>query len=300
MRLSIWIKCLKSPLGLSLASQELTDERVMIIWAVCSPSCSAPQRSGVLVARFRREAFSSPQSADGTLYGMLAYSVVIPAYNEEKSIARAVRETRRVFRLYRKPFEIIVVDDGSDDATRKAVLGIKEKIPELVLVRHRANLGKGAAIRTGSLAARGRHVLFLDADLATHPSEFTRFRPHLADHDILIGSRRVAGAQIGVRQPIHRHWLGRAFNLAVRHYLKLPYRDTQCGFKVLSRSVIPLLRLQVSRGWAFDVELLKRAQARGLRVKEFPVSWNHGRETRVRLGHAWGILKELERIKRVA
>lgn len=228
---------------------------------------------------------------------MLAYSVVIPAYNEEQTIARAVRETRRVFRLYRKPFEIIVVDDGSRDATRAVIGDLKPKIPELVLVRHRANLGKGAAVRTGSLSARGGHILFLDADLATHPSEFTKFRPYLADHDILIGSRRVAGAEIAVRQPIYRHWLGRLFNLAVRRYVGLPYRDTQCGFKVVSRPAKVLFILQRSGGWAFDVELLKRAQERGLRIKEIPVTWNHGRETRVRLGHAWRILQDLRRIK---
>lgn len=228
---------------------------------------------------------------------MLAYSVVIPAYNEEKTIAKAVRETRRVFRLYRKPFEIIVVDDGSRDATREIVSDLKARIPELALVRHRTNLGKGAAVRTGSLAARGEHILFLDADLATHPSEFTKFRPHLAEHDILIGSRRVAGAEISVRQPIYRHWLGRIFNLVVRRYLDLPYRDTQCGFKVVSRPAKALFILQRSGGWAFDVELLKRAQERSLRIKELPVTWNHGHETRVRLGHVWKILQDLRRIK---
>jgi dolichyl-phosphate beta-glucosyltransferase len=231
---------------------------------------------------------------------MLAYSVVIPAYNEEKTITKAVRETRRIFRLYRKPFEIIVVDDGSGDATREVVGSLKAKFPELVLVRHRVNLGKGAAVRTGSLAARGAHILFLDADLATHPSEFTGFRPHLADYDIIIGSRRVSGAEITGRQPVYRDLLGRVFNLVVRRYLGMPYRDTQSGFKVLSRSAVPLLRVQFSRGWVFDVELLKRAQERGLRIKELPVSWFHGRESRVRFGHTLSILKDLERIKRVA
>lgn len=244
-----------------------------------------------------RGGFFVPFVLDGTLYGMLAYSVVIPAYNEEKSIARAVRETRRVFRLYRKPFEIIVVDDGSRDATREIVRGIQTKIPELILIRHRANLGKGAAVRTGSLAARGEHILFLDADLATHPSEFTKFRPHLADHDVLIGSRRVAGAEISVPQPAYRHLLGRLFNLAVRRYVGLPYRDTQCGFKVFSRPAKALFLLQRSGGWVFDVELLKRARERGLRIKEIPVTWNDGRDTRVRLDHAWRILQDLRRIK---
>lgn len=228
---------------------------------------------------------------------MLAYSVVIPAYNEEKTIAKAVRETRRVFRLYRKPFEIIVVDDGSSDRTAPVVSSLRPMVPELRLVRHDCNRGKGAAVRTGSLAAYGDHVLFLDADLATHPSEFTKFRPHLADHDIVIGSRRVAGADIAGRQPLYRDWLGRLFNLAVRNYLDLPYRDTQCGFKVLARPAKLLLVSQRTSGWTFDAELLKRAQARGLRIKELPVTWTNGRESRVRLGHAWRILQDLRKIK---
>lgn len=229
-----------------------------------------------------------------------AYSVIIPAYNEERTIVRAVRETVDVFRGLQKPFEIIVVDDGSRDRTAAVAARLRTEVPELTLLRHAANRGKGAAVRTGVERARGDAFLFLDADLATHPSEFPSFLSALRTADVVIGSRTMRGARIPEPQPWYRVLLGKLFNLvAVRWYLGLPYHDTQCGFKAFTQKTKPLFRQMRSSGWAFDAELLMRARRAGFRIAELPVTWRHGRVSRVRLRDVWQIAKELRGIRRL-
>ncbi|HWQ99832.1 MAG TPA: dolichyl-phosphate beta-glucosyltransferase [Candidatus Methylomirabilis sp.] len=227
-----------------------------------------------------------------------AYSVIIPAYDEEQTIARAVRETSKVFFRLNKPFEIIVVDDGSTDRTAAVVTTLMSSIPELILMRHGRNMGKGVAVRTGVEKAHGDIFLFLDADLATHPSDFLSFIPAFRTADIVIASRSARGTTIAERQPIFRVLAGKIFNLfAVRWYLGLPYHDTQCGFKAFTRKTKPLFRDMRTSGWAFDVELLMRARRAGYRITERPVTWRHGRDSKVRLADVWQIVRELREMK---
>lgn len=228
-----------------------------------------------------------------------AYSVIIPAFNEGRKIAKAVSETVRVFDALHAPYEIIVVDDGSSDRTAAVVQELADKMPRLALVRHERNLGKGAAVRSGIERATGDVFLFLDADLATHPSEFRNFIPALRTADIVIGSRTARGTVIATRQPAYRIVAGKLFNLlAVRWYLGLPFHDTQCGFKAFRKRTKPLFDAMTSSGWTFDAELLARARKAGLRVTELPIEWRHGLESQVRLRDAPQILRELRKIKK--
>ncbi len=233
---------------------------------------------------------------------MPEFSVIIPAYNEEKTIEKAIAETQQVFEELGKSFEIIIVDDGSTDGTAYIVenlVGANIFLP-LRLIKQSHNQGKGAAVKTGVMAALGEWILFLDADLAAHPSEIKKALPYLHDLDIIIGSRRVAGADIAERQPIYRHWLGRLFNYFIRIYLNLPYRDTQCGFKLFNQRTRFLFEQLQSTGWVFDVELLYRARQAKLKIKEIPVTWRHGRESRVKFGHLWEVWSELRALKKSA
>lgn len=220
------------------------------------------------------------------------FSVIIPAYNEAATLEAAIGETEAAMRAINEPFEIIVVDDGSEPrSTQHAARSVRT-------IRHETNLGKGAAVRTGMLAAQGEWALFLDADLATHPSTFASFLPFLDSNDIVFGSRRISGAVIADPQPWYRDWSGQLFNVLVRAFTHLPYRDTQCGFKAFRLSVCrPLFETMETTGWVFDVELLVRASAAGLRVREMPVRWRQGPVSRVRFGHWFRILSELWRLR---
>jgi dolichyl-phosphate beta-glucosyltransferase len=222
------------------------------------------------------------------------YSIVIPAFNEEKTIAKAIRETVAIFGSLKEEYEIIVVDDGSKDATVKAAEDLAAGYPFLKIIKHEVNRGKGEAVRTGINAATGEYVLFVDADLATHPAEARSFLPQLGKNRILIGSRTATGAVISAPQPFYRIWGGRFINFLVRKIVGLPYRDTQCGFKMFNREVGQKLfsEMTFSR-WLFDVELIARALADGFEIVEVPVRWNHGENSRVKFGE---VLKELPRL----
>ncbi len=231
----------------------------------------------------------------------LRYSIIIPALNEARLIESTLQVTSQVFAAFNEPFEIIVVDDGSSDTTVQGVTRYALHDTRVRLLRHDTNQGKGAAVRTGMLAAHGEWGIFMDADLATHPSAFASFIPHLTQNDIVFGSRRVPGARIVEAQSLVRDWSGQLFNLLVRSIVGLPYRDTQCGFKAFRLAACsPLFTDLQTLGWAFDVELLVRAKKAGLRVRELPVEWRHGPISRVRLGHAGSIMSELMRIRRLA
>jgi glycosyltransferase involved in cell wall biosynthesis len=228
----------------------------------------------------------------------MEYSIILPAYNEAKTVARAIHETAAVFDPISKQYEIIVVDDGSTDDTAKIVALLAAELPMLKLVQHAQNLGKGTAVRTGMLNAQGEFVLFLDSDLSTHPREAPAFIDKMKECDIVIGSRRVPGAVIAKPQPWHRSLSGRAINFAIRHLLKLPHRDTQCGFKMfrLASAQNIFQDLGPSR-WTFDAEVLLRAYAAGLRVGELPVTWLNNENSRVRVGAVVHDLYHLIKLK---
>lgn len=229
----------------------------------------------------------------------IAFSIVIPALNEKQIIERAVRETARVFASYGKTFEMIVVDDGSTDGTSQVVEALGREGLSVRLLRHAANQGKGAAVRTGVLTAIGEWILILDADLSVTPDAFTSFLPALETSDIIIGSRRVAGAILALPQPLLRDLSGRCFNVFIRVLLRLPYRDTQCGFKAFHQRTRMVFDALETTGWSFDVELLVRARRASFRIIELPVTWSHGEISRVRFSHGGSILKELLRIRRI-
>lgn len=168
---------------------------------------------------------------------------------------------------------MIVVDDGSTDATSDVVEDWIERLPGLRLVQG-AHRGKGAAIRAGALAARGVYVAFADADFSMPAEGFERFAPEVAGmYDLAIGSREVPGAA-RYGEPLYRHLMGRVFNKLVQ-LLALPgIHDTQCGFKCLRREVATdLCSSQAIDGWGFDVELLYMARRRGYRLCEVPIQW---------------------------
>ena len=217
------------------------------------------------------------------------FSVVIPCYNEAVRIGDTVRATLDYLAAQSPDAELVVVNDGSTDATstivREALTGTKIQTQ---LLENFPNRGKGAAVRTGLLAATRPIGLFFDADLSTPLSEIPKVIEPIAkgDVDLAFGSRALDRKLIGVHQPWRREQAGRVFNLIVRIATGMPFWDTQCGFKAFRLDVCrPILERAHTIGFAFDVELLFLAWRAGLRLREVPVRWNHAEGSKVRVIH---------------
>ncbi len=228
-------------------------------------------------------------------------TVLIPAYNEALRLPGTLARVTAYLQERRFPggAEILVVDDGSQDGTAATVERFVAPPGIAVrLVRLARNRGKGAAVRSGLQASRGRWVLLCDADLATPIEELGRLEA--AGTPVAVGSRGLRRELIERRQPFPRDLLGRLFNGALRLLGLTRLRDTQCGFKLfhgeLVRQVASELRLD---GFAYDVELLARLERRGAAVSEVPVRWFHVDDSRVRtLSHGLAMLRDALRIRR--
>lgn len=211
-------------------------------------------------------------------------SIVIPAYNEAARIGPTLMRIHDYVAQIRQPCEIVVVDDGSHDVTTTVVRGLELHPAERKLLSHPRNLGKGAAVRTGMLAAAGDVLLMCDADLSTPIREIEKLWSALeAGCDIAIGSRDLPDAVLDPPQPLGRRLLAWTFR-AVRRRLLLPrLLDTQCGFKLFRR---PAARAVFERlicpGWLFDCEVLGLAVALGYRIQEVGVVWRNDPATHVR------------------
>jgi glycosyltransferase involved in cell wall biosynthesis len=215
-----------------------------------------------------------------------AFSVVIPCFNEAARIGDTIRATLDYLLQTSPGSELIVVNDGSTDATstitRETLAGAKI---ETRLLENFPNRGKGAAVRKGLLAAQKPIGLFFDADLSTPLEETPKVIEPIANNDVdlAFGSRALDRSLIGHRQPWQRETAGRIFNLLARVTTGLPFWDTQCGFKAFRLDVCrPILEIVRIDGFAFDVELLLLAHRAGLRLREIPVRWNHSEGSKVR------------------
>jgi dolichyl-phosphate beta-glucosyltransferase len=223
-------------------------------------------------------------------------SVVIPAYNEALRLPSTLARVRDYLAGRGEEYEIVVVDDGSTDATAEVARAAGDLVRVL---RHEPNRGKGFAARRGMLAAAGERRLMTDADLSTPIEELEGLEAALdRGYDVAIGSRAVAGARIEVRQPAYREAMGRLFNVLVQALLLPGVSDTQCGFKLFTAAAAAAAfapcRLD---GFSFDVEALFAARRRGLRIAEVPVLWRNDAATRVSLGGGGTAFVDLLRIR---
>lgn len=212
-------------------------------------------------------------------------SIIIPAFNEESRLPRALRLIRQFIETRRLDAEVIVVDDGSTDKTAEVVYDFRSQFATLfLLTTGDRNHGKGFAVRTGMLAARGRIALFTDADLSAPIEEADKLIAALEKNEVAFGSRAVDRSLIEVHQPRRRELAGIVFNKAVQLLTWLPFVDTQCGFKAFLREPTRIVfeQQRVER-FGFDPELLFLARRHGLRAAEVPVRWSHDPRTKVRV-----------------
>ena len=217
-----------------------------------------------------------------------ALSIVIPAYNEAPRLEKSLHAIFDYLDEQKAHNEIIVVDDGSSDNTSAiatesfAALGSERTRGRLI--RNSPNRGKGHAVRTGLLAARAPVALFTDADLSTPITETPKLVAPIraGEYDLVFGSRALDRRLIGVHQPWRREQGGRIFNLIVRLATRLPFWDTQCGFKAFRMDVCrPLIEAATIDRFGFDVELLYIAHLARLRIRERAVRWDHNEGSKV-------------------
>jgi dolichyl-phosphate beta-glucosyltransferase len=219
---------------------------------------------------------------------MQSLSIVIPAYNEEARLPRTFHLLQQgieagIFAGYELK-EILIVDDGSKDGTSAVTHNHVSILPQLKCIAVTPNQGKGNAIHVGMKSAQGDWILIADADTATPWDQFLKLsaRTTKDQSSIAIGSRDLPESDVRTQQSWVREHMGKTFNLIVRFITGLPYRDTQCGFKLIERNRIQsfIQLLQVKR-FAWDVELLMFAKKNKIRISEVPVTWEHQEASRV-------------------
>jgi dolichyl-phosphate beta-glucosyltransferase len=233
--------------------------------------------------------------------GAPGLTVIVPAYNEERRIGPTLVALEAFLRARGETWEVLVVDDGSRDATASLVTEFASAHPGFALVRLPVNRGKGAAVREGLARSRARRVLFTDADLSTPLEELDAMDRALADGaDVVIASRALRESRLEIRQAWYREQMGKAFNRFVRLLTGIPFRDTQCGFKLLRGEEARALAAEMREdGFSFDVELILLARRRGLAVHELPVRWRNDAGSRVSaVRDSWAMLISLGRILR--
>ncbi len=216
---------------------------------------------------------------------MISLSIVIPAYNEEKRLPETLACVLGYLRRREWSFaEILVVDDGSRDGTASVVERARQAEPAIRLLRNPGNRGKGYSVRHGMLEAKGGWVLFSDADLSAPIEELDKLLEvaRTRGASVVIGSRALDRSLIEVHQSAFRETAGRIFNRLMRILTGLPFKDTQCGFKLFeARAAKEVFRRQRLDRFGFDAEVLFIARRRGYRMEEVPVRWSHSEGTKV-------------------
>jgi len=228
-------------------------------------------------------------------------SVVIPAFNEAERIPLALTNILRVLHERELRAEVIVVDDGSIDITERAALAFREQLPELRVIRYERNRGKGFAVKTGVLAARGEFILFMDADNSVSLDNMDLLlEPLRRGADAAIGSRYIDPRSVTYQQPWFRVAWSRLANWVVQRALVDGIVDTQCGFKAFragpAKEIFPKLTIE---RWGFDMEVLTLLRRRGYSILEVPVPFHDDRRTRINpWSDLWGVVRDFLYIRR--
>lgn len=200
-------------------------------------------------------------------------SIIIPAYNEENRLPVTLEQVLGFVKMQPYEAEVLVVENGSTDRTLELAQEFAREHPQICVIQEKEK-GKGLAVRTGMLAARGRYRFMCDADFSMPVTEIPRFLPPaLQNADVIIASREAPGA-VRYREPVYRHIVGRVFNALIRLVALPDLHDTQCGFKCFRGEAAEVLfRCQTITGWSFDVEVLFLARKFGYRIVELPIPW---------------------------
>ncbi len=218
-------------------------------------------------------------------------SIIIPAFNEKNNFEKgSLNKVSSYLKKFSKPYEVLIVDDGSIDNSPELIESFCQKTPHFRLIRNK-HMGKAGTVNKGVEEAKGKYLLFTDFDQATPLSEWEKLYPYLEHgYDIVIGSREVKGSK-REKEPWYRHLMGKGFNFGVQLIAVKGISDTQCGFKAfkssVAKEVFKKLHVykpqEIKRAFtgAFDVEVLFIAQKLSYKIAEVPIIWSHVHTNRV-------------------
>ncbi len=228
-------------------------------------------------------------------------SVIIPAYNEEKRIAKNLKAISSYLEKQPYSYEIIVVNDGSKDNTSFIVRDMTMSIKNLKLIDRKKNKGKGFSVREGMLSAKGKIRLFTDTDNSTDISYFEKMRPYFdKSYDIVISTRDpkdAPGARQEIKQPWFKRQMGNMGNLYIQLFAVPGIWDTQNGFKAFrDKAAEKIFKITKINRWAFDVEVLALARKLDYKIAIIPIIWRNDPESHVSLMSYFKTLFEVAKI----
>jgi len=208
-------------------------------------------------------------------------TIVIPAYNEESNISSTLEDIKLYIEKSDYSYELIIVDDGSSDKTVEIASSHKDSFDSFSLIENRKNRGKGYSVKQGMLRAKGKYVLFMDADNSTRIDQIEKLIQAIdGGNDVAIGSRRVPGAQIDTSQPFYRIFLGNIYIILSKILIGSSVSDYNCGFKLYKNEVVDcLFKPLTMNNWSFDSELIYLVKKYNLKIKEVPVRWEDKQKT---------------------
>lgn len=201
-------------------------------------------------------------------------SIVVPAYNEEKRIHTILEAIEKYVKGKDFRIETLIVVDGSPDNTADVAEAYSDKIPNFRVIRGRENRGKGGAVAHGFSLAKGKYVVFSDADNSTPIEQVDKLLKYAENFDVVIGSRYCSGGKLAVPQPFYRIAGSRFLNILIQLLAVPGVKDTQCGFKLFEREAANRIFSKMSvKGWSFDIEILAIARKLGYKIKEVGITW---------------------------
>jgi glycosyltransferase involved in cell wall biosynthesis len=213
-------------------------------------------------------------------------SIIIPAYNEASYIDRCVDSVEKTMRGLTKSYEIILAEDGSTDNTRNIIEKITQERPEVYYVHSDERLGRGKALKTAFRYAKGKILVYMDADLSVDLHALGSLIKATEDgYDVAVGSRHVEGSR--VKRPLYRWSASMVYNLLVRVLFRDGVYDHQCGFKAFRKELLNFITGSIqANGWFWDTEIIVKSNKKGYHTIEIPVEWTENRkgsESKVRL-----------------
>ena len=234
---------------------------------------------------------------------MYNISIVIACYNEEKILKESVKEIEKVMNQtkYSKSYELIFVDDCSKDKTRQLIEDITTDKPNMSYIFHEKNTGKGGSVVDGLTMSNGKIVGFLDIDLEVHARYIPSFISAVEDGYDMVNGSRIYTLELTINN-ILRHLLSVGYRWLTRHYIGLPFRDTQCGFKFFNKeAMISLIEQTKNQGWVWDTEIMALAYNHNKKIKEIPCIFSRRKDKKSTLSvwkDTWKMGKGLRELKK--